>query len=211
VGIEYEYSFYTTDPDEDDVYYYIEWGDGQVEEWIGSYNSGEIAKVSHTWTSQDDYEIRAKAKDTNDLESEWSEVYPVTIVENEPPNAPTIDGPGRGSAGTSYEYTFTSTDPNEDQVSYYIKWGDGDVTDWTDFQASGPPGYSKSHTWDDQDEYTIEAKAKDTYGIESDWTTLKVTMPRNKIATNNVFQTLFKHFPNLLPILQMLLQRLGLQ
>jgi hypothetical protein len=211
VGMEHEYSFSTNDPDEDDVYYYIEWGDGQVEEWIGSYGSGEEATVSHTWTSPDDYEIRVKAKDTNDLESEWSVVYPVIIVENEPPNAPTIDGPGRGSAGTSYEYTFISTDPNEDQVSYYIKWDDGSITDWTAFQASGPPGYSESHTWDEQGTYTIEVKAKDTYGVESDWAELEVTMPRNKIATNNVFQTLFKHFSNLFPILQMLLHRLGLQ
>jgi hypothetical protein len=108
VGIEYEYYFSTTDPDEDDVYYYIEWGDGQVDEWVGPYKSGELAKVSHTWTSPDDYEIRAKAKDTNNLESEWSDVYPVTIVESEPPSAPTIEGKTSGGAGTSYLYTFTS-------------------------------------------------------------------------------------------------------
>ncbi|MCK4365273.1 MAG: PQQ-binding-like beta-propeller repeat protein, partial [Thermoplasmatales archaeon] len=210
VGIEYEYSFYTTDPDEDDVYYYIEWGDGQVEEWIGSYNSGEIATVNHTWTSPDDYEIRAKAKDTNDAESEWSDVYPVTIVENEPPTAPTIVGPATGNAGTSYPYTFTSTDPDGDQVSYYIKWDDGSITDWTAFQASGPPGYSESHKWDEQGTYTIEAKAKDTYGVESDWATLEVTMPRNR-AINTPFLNFLQNRPHMFPILQLLLQRLGLQ
>jgi hypothetical protein len=206
VGMEYEYGFYTTDPDEDDVYYYIKWGDGQVEEWIGPYGSGEEATVNHAWTSPDDYEIRAKAKDINNEESEWSDVYLVTIVENEPPNAPTIDGPGRGSAGTSYEYTFTSTDPNEDQVSYYIKWGDGDVTDWTDFQASGPPGYSESHSWDERGEYTIEAKAKDTNGAVSDWAELVVTMPRNRATYNMLFNRFLEQFP----ILRLLLQRLGL-
>ena len=210
VGIEYEYSFYTTDPDEDDVYYYIEWGDGQVEEWIGSYNSGEIATVNHTWTSPDDYEIRAKAKDINDAESEWSDVYPVTIVENEPPNTPTIEGPASGNAGTSYPYTFTSTDSDGNDVSYYIKWGDGSVTDWTTFQASGPPGYSESHKWDEQGTYTIEAKAKDTYGVESDWATLEVTMPRNRAITSPFLNFLQNH-PNLFPILRLLLQRLGLQ
>ena len=206
VGIEYEYYFSTTDPDEDDVYYYIEWGDGQVDEWVGPYKSGELAKVSHTWTSPDDYEIRAKAKDTNDAESEWSDVYPVTIVENEPPNAPTIEGKTSGKAGTSYLYTFTSTDPNEDQVSYYIKWDDGSITDWTAFQASGPPGYDESHTWDEQGTYTIEAKAVDVFGAESEWGELTVTMPRNRAMTNLLLLRFLEQFPILQKIL-LLLQR----
>ena len=210
VGIEYEYSFYTTDPDEDDVYYYIEWGDGQVEEWIGSYNSGEIATVNHTWTSPDDYEIRAKAKDTNDAESDWSDVYPVTIVENEPPNAPTIEGETSGKPGNSYPYTFTSTDPDGNQVSYYVKWDDGSITDWTAFQDSGPPGYSESHTWE-EGTWTIKAKAKDENGLFGPEGTLTVTMPRNKISINSLFFNLFQRFLSLFPILQMLLQRLGLQ
>jgi nitroreductase len=204
VGMEYEYSFSTTDPDENDVYYYIEWGDGQVDEWVGPYKSGELAKVNHTWASPDDYEIRAKAKDTNDAESEWSDVYPVTIVENEPPNVPTIEGKTSGEAGTSYLYTFTSTDPNEDQVSYYIEWGDGDLTGWTAFQASGPPGYSESHAWDEQGTYTIEAKAVDVFGAESPWGELKVTMPRNR-AINGFFLRFLEQFPILQKIL--LLQR----
>ncbi len=199
VGIEYEYNFHTIDPDEDDVYYYIEWGDGQVEEWIGSYNSDEIATVNHTWTSPDDFEIRAKAKDTNDAESQWSDVYPVTIVENEPPRAPDISGPPSGNAGTSYIYTFTSTDLDGDNVSYYIKWDDGSITDWTTFQASGPPGYSDSHIWDKKGIYTIEAKAKDIYGAKSDWSTLEVTMPKTKpFSFNfNLRKWLFVQFPML--------------
>jgi hypothetical protein len=195
VGIEYEYSFYTTDPNEDDVYYYIEWGDGQVEEWIGSYNSGEIATVNHTWTSPDDYEIRAKAKDTNDAESEWSDVYPVTIVENEPPNAPAIEGETSGKPGNSYPYTFTSTDPDGNQVSYYIKWDDGSITDWTAFQASGPPGYSESHTWDEKGTYTIEAKAKDCdYANKQNISQLVV--PQIPGKTRRIFRTIPKCFSN---------------
>jgi len=48
-GTEYEYTFVTTDPDGDDVYYYVDWGDDTFEEWIGPYASGEEAKVKHTW------------------------------------------------------------------------------------------------------------------------------------------------------------------
>jgi len=134
----------------------------------------------------------------------------VTIVENEPPNAPTIEGETSGKPGTSYPYTFTSTDPDGDQVSYYIKWDDGSITDWTAFQASGPPGYSESHTWDDQGTYNITAKAKDTYGVESDWATLEVTMPRNR-AVNTPFLKFLQNHLHMFPILRLLIQRLGLQ
>ncbi len=40
--------------------------------------------------------------------------------------------------------------------------------------------------------YIITAKAMDTYGLESNWRTLKVTMPRNKIATNAKQLTIVK-------------------
>jgi hypothetical protein len=129
---------------------------------------------------------------------------------NEQPGAPIITGETNGKAGNSYNYEFTSTDPNGDDVSYYIKWGDGDVTNWTAFQASGPPGYDESHAWDEQDTYTIRAKAKDIHGAESDWATLKVTMPRNK-AMNTPFLKFLQNYLNPFPILRLLLQRLGLQ
>ncbi|MFX0202258.1 MAG: FG-GAP repeat domain-containing protein, partial [Candidatus Hodarchaeota archaeon] len=67
----------------------------------------------------------------------------VSLSTLKPPNPPIIDGPPSGKAGNPYTYTFTSTDPDGDDVSYYIKWGDGEITDWTAFQASGPPGYSE--------------------------------------------------------------------
>ncbi|UCD13323.1 MAG: M28 family peptidase, partial [Thermoplasmatales archaeon] len=65
---EYEFTFVTTDPEGDDVYYYVEWGDDTHSEWFGPYNSGEEATATHTWTLEGDYEIRAKAKDIYDVE-----------------------------------------------------------------------------------------------------------------------------------------------
>jgi len=98
---------------------------------------------------------------------------------NQPPTAPTIVGPPHGKKNTALSYNFTSTDPEDDQVSYYIKWGDGDTTDWTPFQASGTL-YLGSHTWDSDGTYTIQAKAKDTNGQESDWSNYEVQVPRTQ-------------------------------
>jgi parallel beta-helix repeat protein len=71
VGTEYDYSFVTTDPNDDKVYYYITWGDGTFEEWIGPYDSGEMITVSHIWTEWGQYKIVVRAKDTNDLIGLW--------------------------------------------------------------------------------------------------------------------------------------------
>jgi len=119
------------------------------------------------------------------------------------PSAPDIDGETNGKPGTSYPYTFTSTDPDGDQVSYYIEWGDGDITDWTALQASGPPGYDESHTWE-EGTWTIKAKAKDENGLEGPVATLSVTMPRNRAISSPFLKFLQQH-PNLFPILRYIL------
>jgi len=113
---------------------------------------------------------------------------------NDPPNAPSINGETSGKTGTSYTYKFTATDPNNDQISYYIKWGDGSTSGWTPYQFSGAT-YSASHSWSVDGIYSINAKTKDICGTESDyWGTLKVTL-----------FSLFESFPNLFPALRHLL------
>ena len=79
IGVEYTYCTSTTDPDEDQVYYWFEWGDGTNSSWIGPYPSGETACANHSWETKGDYEIKVKAKDTGGLESEWSDPLPVTM------------------------------------------------------------------------------------------------------------------------------------
>ncbi len=87
VGIEYEYIFSAVDLDGDDVYYFIEWGDGEVEEWIGPYSSGDKVKVNHSWEKWRRYTIGAKAKDINGLEGEWGHLK-VTMPRNRLPTNP---------------------------------------------------------------------------------------------------------------------------
>lgn len=77
IGVEYKYTFVTTDSDWDEwIYYYIEWGDGDVEEWVGPYQYfflfGYQAILSHTYEEKGTYIIRAKARDNYGGESNWS-------------------------------------------------------------------------------------------------------------------------------------------
>ena len=70
-GTSYDYTFESTSPLGRNVYYYIDWGDGNIENWIGSYPSGETITVSHTWSSKGTYTISARAKDTDNLWGPW--------------------------------------------------------------------------------------------------------------------------------------------
>jgi len=109
------------------------------------------------------------------------DIYYASIAAGDPPGAPVITGTTNGAAGTSYDYDFTATDPDGpdgDDVQYYIDWGDGD-TEWTSFAASGTP-VTVSHTWVEQGDYTITAKAKDVNGLVGPEGTLVVTMPLNQ-------------------------------
>lgn len=74
IGEEYDYIFVAEDPNGDDIYYYIEWGDGEKENWVGPYPSGEEISVSHTWIREGTYIIKARARDIDYLWGPWGEL-----------------------------------------------------------------------------------------------------------------------------------------
>jgi PKD repeat protein len=67
----YKYTFVTTDPDLDMVYYLVDWGDNTTSEWLGPYSSGVQGSAVHNWTDKGTYTVKVKAKDTHDAESDW--------------------------------------------------------------------------------------------------------------------------------------------
>ncbi|MCX6667348.1 MAG: PKD domain-containing protein [Euryarchaeota archaeon] len=80
VGKEYTYSTSLFDPDGDQVYCKWDWGDGTFSDWLGPYDSGVTVDASHTWTEKGSYQIKVKAKDVYDAESEdWSDPLAVSM------------------------------------------------------------------------------------------------------------------------------------
>ena len=71
-NVKYEFKIKSIDPAGDNVYYYVEWGDGETEEWIGPYQSGEEVAISHIWKCKNTFNIRVKSKNDNGDESPWS-------------------------------------------------------------------------------------------------------------------------------------------
>jgi len=122
--------------------------------------------------------------------------------DNYPPNAPVIDGPTRGTVGVENEWTFVATDPDGDDIKYYIDWGDFCGShEWQGPYPSGGEAIA-AHTYTIKGTFSITAMAVDEYGSESDWAWLEVTMPRNKLSFNSFFLKFLERFPNAFPIIQ---------
>ena len=81
-GKEYTYTTSTTDPENDDIYYMFDWGDGKKSAWLGPYDSGTTVSAKKTWSKKGTYDIKAVAKDTHGKVSEWSDPLSVTIPRN---------------------------------------------------------------------------------------------------------------------------------
>ncbi len=200
-----EFTFVTNDYEEDDIELFIDWDDGQFENWIGPYASNEEVKVSHAWEDKGVYEIRAKARDGLS-EGDWSEPFEV-FIGNAPPNKPTITGSPSGKPGVEYTYKFLSTDPDGDNIYYWVSWGDGDVVEDYGPYASGFE-IEISHIWGDKGKYVIEAWARDDLGAFGEKSTLEVTMPKSIPFFFNfpLLNWLFERFPNAFQLLRYIVE-----
>jgi hypothetical protein len=74
----YYYYVNSTDPENHNVFYYINWEDGTNTDWSGPYISGRRIPFQYAWDAEGTYLIKVKAKDTFEAESNWSE-FEVTI------------------------------------------------------------------------------------------------------------------------------------
>jgi len=120
-----------------------------------------------------------------------------------PPLPPIIKGPISGKIRIEHEYTFNAEDPNNNDVYYWIDWGDGRMDKWIGPYNSGKDIKVK-HSWNTKGNYTTKAIAMNTNYSISTWTTMEVNMPKNKLFVFNfpVLNWLFERFPNVFLILR---------
>jgi PKD domain-containing protein len=78
------------------------------------------------------------------------------------------EGPSKGQYGKEYTYSSITTDQEQNNLYYQWNWGDGTTSDWI-----GPYNNDKcceaTHIWNIKGSYLIKVKAKDEWGIETDW------------------------------------------
>lgn len=164
----YHYDISTIDPEHQNIYYYIDWGDGDHTGWVGPYSSATEITCSHRWTSQGSYYVRVKAKDSEHAESNWA-TQKVSISENNhEPNRPcTPSGPTSVKTDNSYSYSTSTTDLDGDQIRYGWDWNaDNTVDEWTHYYQSGET-ITTDHRWDSAGSYQVQVKAEDSHGAQS--------------------------------------------
>jgi len=72
-------TFCATDPDNDTVQIYVEWGGENTSDWLPPTPSGVPITVNHTWHYPGIFTTRAKARDVTYAEGPWSAPYNITI------------------------------------------------------------------------------------------------------------------------------------
>jgi len=165
---------------------------------FGDGGTSATEKPTHTYIQSGLYNVTLQVTDNEGNTS----VNSTTAFISAPPDTPVISGPPQGKIKREYSYTFVTTDPEGDDVYYYIRWGNN-ATDWRGPYKSGEEAI-QTHTWTKRGTYTIECKAKDANGWQSDWGTLSVTMPYEPPQFPFI-HWLLERFPNAFPILRYLL------
>jgi len=132
------------------------------------------------------YEETQFAQDT-----QWNELIALFlgIQDNTAPSTPTFNGPTQAKTGEEQTFTISAVDPEANDISYYIDWGDGTNSGWLNPSASNEE-ITLTHIWETKGTYHIQAKARDTVGAESEWASYDITLPKTKDYSMN-YQLLF--------------------
>jgi hypothetical protein len=89
--------------------------------------------------------------------------------ENQPPvTPPAPGGPEVGVVGVNYFFSAVTTDPEEDNISYFFDWADSQNSGWVGPFPSGATA-TAAHAWSEEGTYLVKVKAKDENGAETDW------------------------------------------
>lgn len=90
-------------------------------------------------------------------------------VVSRPPEIPEIpEGPDMWTIDIETTFTTTTTDPEGNSIDYQFDWGDGTQSEWIGPFASGQTGEA-SHIWTKLGDFQVKARARDVYGVTSDW------------------------------------------
>lgn len=124
---------------------------------------------------------------------DFSTIEDIIVDYTGTPDTPDIDGPSEGKPGIEYDFTFVTTDPEEDDVLYYVEWGDGQIEEWIGPYSSGEE-VTMNHSWGEKGNFIIRAKAKDINGLESDWATMEIKIPRSRLLSISLLQKIFGRY-----------------
>ena len=90
---------------------------------------------------------------------------------NETPTVPVLSGTGAQILGTAYVVGLSSTDPQADQINYFVMMDSNSTTNTQSFGPFGPytGGINLSHIYPSAGSYCVKSRAVDTKGNSSAW------------------------------------------
>lgn len=136
VDEELTFQVVTGDYNGDNIFYWIDWGDGSNTGWVGPFPSDVEQEFTHAWSSEGDYEVKAKAKDDNESdESNWGNILTVNIT---PAKKPALDVTIKRGLGRSVSVNIKNT-------------GEIDVNDIAWNLTVSRRGIFKRTLWEDND------------------------------------------------------------
>jgi hypothetical protein len=175
------------DPDGHITLYEWDWdNDGDFDESKGD------PFAEHSWDESGKYPITLKVTDNTGLNMSKT----IRVLINRPPKTK-IFGPRFVETLRTYTFGIKGIDSDgDDLIEYCIDWGDGSSPCKTSSYPSGTV-VEFDHFWRENGTYTVKARVMDKYRISSDWATIKVFVPRNKVATNLWYDFISDRFPML--------------
>jgi PKD repeat protein len=160
----------SADPEGSIVRYDWDFGDGK---------SGSGMSPTHTYESQGVYTVTLAVYDNEGQLGITTSLARIQDDTNNKPSTPIIDGPSSGRKNVACLYTISASDPDGNDILFYVDWGDDQTTGW--IESSSEDQVYLTHKWSTIGTYEIAVKAMDEFGAESDWGTHAVHIPKTRL------------------------------
>ncbi len=142
IFVNQQYNFTVTglDPDDDDIFYLINWGDNTSQSWLGPYQTDVPYVFNHSWDSAGNYTVKVKLKDTNNHETTWVSYLNVTVQQTSSKQSTQQTAslhtdfditPNQPGVGEQIQFTPRTNNTDENNIAGY-QWDFGDGTNSKD-------------------------------------------------------------------------------
>jgi PKD repeat protein len=154
----------------------------------GEWVTKEVCQSNKTidwfkWDYTNDHFSATYIEKDNASSMKHCNLISIDNIKPDDPNPP--GGPLTGYVNTTYIYSCATSDNNSDQLSYLFDWGDGSSSSWIGPYNSSELAYA-SHNWASPGVYDIRVKTKDTFGLETRWSSLlTIQISGNTSAPDN--------------------------
>jgi len=163
----------------------------------------KVPSYSDSWSIHKDEEKNLYLSGIIFEDEDSSNTYVLKFdTQNDPPATPEIKGAPKGSPGKENTYTISTTDPEGNQVYYFVSWGDKTYENWIGPYESGEEVVIR-HTYENKGFYTIGVIAKDIHDALSFEGKMKVNIPRSRTKSTPILDFLQEN-----SLLLQLLQRI---